>query len=135
MRDPKTLLVADEAETLAVEVYHLTADFPPGERFGLTSQMRRAAVSVGSSISEGCGRHTERDFLHYLYMARGSASELAFQLHLSYRLGFASKDAHSTISDRIDHVLRMLNRFTSDRRRVLARREANRRSKPSSGAG
>ena len=122
MRDPKTLLVAQEAETLAVDIYRLTSGFPQSERFGLCAQMRRAAVSIGSNISEGCGRRTERDFLHFLYIARGSAVELSFQLRVARALGFAPSDAHSNIDARIEHLQRMLNRFTADRRRAMTRR-------------
>jgi four helix bundle protein len=119
MRDPKTLLVVQEAERLAVDIYRLTAEFPPSERFGLCAQMRRAAISIGSNIAEGCGRRTERDFLHFLYVARGSAVELAYQLRVARVLGFGQGDAHAAIADRIDHVQRMLNRFTTNRKRAL----------------
>ena len=122
MRDPQTLLVAQEAETLAVEIYRLTAHFPVSEQFGLCAQMRRASVSIGSNISEGCGRRTERDFLRFLYIARGSAVELAFQLRVAGALGLGPSDAHAQIADRIDHIQRMLNRFTTDRRRALTGR-------------
>jgi four helix bundle protein len=121
MRNPRTLLVAQEAETLAVDVYRLTSAFPQSERFGLCAQMRRAAVSIGSNIAEGCGRRTERDFLQFLYVARGSAVELSFQLRVARALGLAPNDAHPKIDERLDHLQRMLNRFTADRRRALTR--------------
>ena len=122
MRDPKTLLVVQEAEALAVDVYRLTADFPQSERFGLCAQMRRAAVSIGSNIAEGCGRRTERDFLQFLYIARGSAAELALQLRIASALEFGPSDARARIAQRIEQLERMLNRFTANRRQALARR-------------
>jgi four helix bundle protein len=72
--------VAEHAERLALAVYRLTAAFPPEERFGLAQQLRRAAVSVGSNIPEGCGRRGNRELLNHLYIAMASGSELAFQV-------------------------------------------------------
>jgi four helix bundle protein len=82
MQDPKRLRVMGEARALAVHVYRLTHQFPRDERFGLTAQIRRAAVGIGSNSAEGCGRRGDGELLHYLYTASGSASELAFQLAL-----------------------------------------------------
>jgi four helix bundle protein len=113
MRDPKKLLVLQHSRALAVSVYRLTADFPASERFGLTAQMRRSAVAVGSSISEGCGRQGNREFLHSLYLARGEASELGYQAELSEELDFAEPDATKVVLDAVDHLQRMLNRLTA----------------------
>lgn len=113
MRDPKKLLVLQQSRTLAVSVYRLTAAFPPSERFGLTAQMRRSAVAIGSNISEGCGRQGNREFLHSLYLARGEASELGYQAELCEDLGFAEPEAAKAVVDSIDHLQRMLNRLTS----------------------
>ena len=113
MRDPKKLLVLRHSRALAVSIYRLTASFPPSERFGLTTQMRRSAVAIGSNISEGCGRQGNREFLHSLYLARGEASELGYQAELSEDLGFSEPDAAKAVLDAIDHLQRMLNRLTS----------------------
>jgi len=113
MRDPKKLLVLQQSRTLAVSVYRLTANFPASERFGLTTQMRRSAISIGSNISEGCGRQGSREFLHSLYLARGEASELAYQAELSEDLGFSEPDEAKAVLDAIDHIQRMLNRLTA----------------------
>ena len=100
--------MAARAEELAVAVYRHTATFPPAERFGLTVQMRRAAVSIASNIAEGCGRRGNRALLAFLYIATGSASELDCQLKISSRLGYG--DSHSADSLRLElqHVARML---------------------------
>ena len=121
MRDPRKLAVACRASTVAVATYRFTTAFPHSERFGLAIQMRRAAVSVASNIAEGCGRGGDRDFLRFLYMAHGSASELAIQLALAVDLGFGSAGEAATLGDEIDHVQRMLNRLTSSVRRKLSR--------------
>ena len=113
MRDPKKLLVLQQSRALAVSIYRLTAAFPPSERFGITAQMRRCAVAIGSNIAEGCGRQGNREFLHSLYLARGEASELGFQADLASDLGFAEADETRAVLDSIDHVQRMLNRLTS----------------------
>ncbi|MCD9096638.1 four helix bundle protein [Luteimonas fraxinea] len=85
------LKVWQEAMVLATEIYAATASFPNDERFGLVSQLRRAAVSVPSNIAEGCARASDRELLHFLHVARGSLAELDTQLRLSERLGFGTQ--------------------------------------------
>src|SRR5262245_37668195 len=77
-----------DAMELVAYVYAATANFPDSERFGVTAQMRRAAVSVPSNIAEGAARATRREFLRYLTMSRGSLSELDTQARIAERLGF-----------------------------------------------
>jgi four helix bundle protein len=113
MRNPDNLAVTERALELAVAIYRLTSVFPSSERFGLAAQMRRAAVSVGSNIAEGCGRSGNRDFLRFLRIARGSSTELAFQLSLSAELGFGDPTEHLVVADLIDHLQRMLNRLSA----------------------
>ena len=86
MRNPAKLRVLAEARDLAIETYAMTARFPNAERFGLTAQMRRAAVSVGSNIVEGCHRAGNRAFLMFLHNALGSAAELQYQVELALQL-------------------------------------------------
>ena len=114
-------MVADGALALAVAVYRLTSAFPASERYGLAAQMRRAAVSVGSNIAEGCGRSGDRDFLRFLDIARGSTTELAFQRDLAVRLGFGTSGEQEAVAEGIDHVQRMLNRLSSSVRQKLKR--------------
>jgi len=123
MRDPKKLLVLRHSRALAVSVYRLTAGFPASERFGLTAQMRRSAVAVGSHISEGCGRQGNREFLHSLYLARGDATELGYQAELSAELGFAEADTTRAVLDAVDHLQRMLNRLTASIRSSKKKRK------------
>ena len=85
-----------------------TAAFPDGERFGLVSQMDRAAVSIPSNIAEGYGRATTQDYLHFLRIARGSACELETQLVLAEDLGLCGRDAASKVVRTLQEVIRVL---------------------------
>lgn len=79
--------VWQRAIDFAVRVYETTAGFPKSEEYGLTSQMRRAAISIASNIAEGAARRTKNEFIQFLYMAVGSASEIDTHLELAARLG------------------------------------------------
>lgn len=90
MRDHTKLKVFDLADEVAVMIYKVTKGFPKEEMYGLTSQLRRAAVSVPSNIVEGCARESETEYLRFLEIAFGSLKELHYQFDLSKRLGYAS---------------------------------------------
>ncbi len=109
MRDHTKLRAFELADALALEVYRATRAFPQEERFGLTSQMRRAAVSVASNIVEGCGRDTQGDFLRFVDMAHGSARELEYQLSLAARLGLLSEQTRARLCDRCTETVKVLN--------------------------
>jgi len=85
----KNLIVWQKSVELAVEVYELTDRFPKSEIFGLTSQMRRAAVSIPSNIAEGRRRLTQKEFIHFLTISYGSGAELETQLEISKKLSFS----------------------------------------------
>ncbi|MFP5230477.1 MAG: four helix bundle protein [Acidobacteriota bacterium] len=105
----RDLLVWQRSMSVALEIYSLTASFPRSELFGITNQMRRAAVSVASNIAEGHGRLTDKSFAVFLGQARGSLNELATQLDLSFRLGFAERSHSLRLGSEIEEVARMLN--------------------------
>ena len=109
MRDFGELKVWQKAHDCAIEVYRHTRAFPSDERFGLTSQLRRAAVSVTSNIAEGCGRDSERDFSRFLSMAAGSASEVEYQLLLARDLGYLDDGNYGPLNEKVNEVKRMLN--------------------------
>jgi four helix bundle protein len=90
--DHKKLDVWKSSMDLVVEVYALTKDFPEDERFGLISQMRRAAVSIPSNIAEGATRRSDKECIQFLMVALGSLSELETQYLLSIRLNFTNKN-------------------------------------------
>jgi len=92
MHDFKKLLVWQKAMNVTEKVYHLSANFPREEKYGLTSQIRRCAVSIPSNIAEGAGRNTEGEFKNFLGIASGSANELLTQLIISKRLELVHED-------------------------------------------
>ena len=109
MRDHKKLRAFELADQLALVIYEVSRSFPADERFGLTSQIRRAAVSAPSNIVEGCARSTDVDFVRFLDVANGSTCEVEYQLSLAHRLGFLSDSEYSTAADLASETARVLN--------------------------
>ena len=93
MRDHKKLRAFELADEAVILIYRLTQSFPKEEIYGLTSQMRRAAVSVPSNIVEGCSRESRVEYLRFLEIAFGSLQELHYQLRLAGRLGFVAAES------------------------------------------
>jgi four helix bundle protein len=102
------LKVWQKAHELALAVYAATVSMPADERFGLTSQLRRAAVSIASNIVEGSSGGSDADFVRFVRIAIGSASELEYQLLLARDLRFLEETSHEDLSDRVVEVRRML---------------------------
>ncbi len=96
------------AMALVKEVYRATADFPSAERFGLTDQARRAAVSIPSNIAEGAARNTKKEFIHFLHISQGSLSELDTQLELSKELGYLDETVWRTLDETMTRIDKML---------------------------
>jgi four helix bundle protein len=94
---------------LVLSVYRYTGSFPKQEIYGLTSQMRRSAVSVPSNIAEGKGRHSRKELLQFLFHARGSLLELRTQITISRELGLLRDDEGQTLACHADEVGRLLN--------------------------
>ena len=93
---------------LSRRIYHLTASYPGEEKFGLVSQMRRAAVSVPSNLAEGAARSSDNEFRNFLSIARSSLSELGTQLDLSQQLGFITVESRSEVDGLLTRVDKML---------------------------
>ncbi len=109
MRDHTKLRAFELADELVVSVYRATAGFPREELYGLTSQIRRAAVSVPSNIVECCARDSEADYVRFLYIAFGSLRELRYQLNLSKRLGFLCASDSTLIEPNVVETEKVLN--------------------------
>lgn len=105
----KDLNVWQKGIELAKVIYTLTAQFPGEEKYGLVSQMRRAAVSIPSNIAEGQARRTTGEFIQFISHAEGSVAELNTQLILATELHFCSSEASQPASELMEHLRRMLN--------------------------
>jgi len=116
----KDLIVWQKSIELAKLIYQLTRIFPREEKFGLTSQMRRAAVSIPSNVAEGQARRTTPEFIQFIAHAEGSAAELDTQIILSVELKFCEKKTALPIYELLDEIRRMLNAL----RRKLADRSS-----------
>lgn len=107
----RELLVWRKARAVAVQIYAATSGFPTAETYGMTSQLRRAAVSVASNIAEGHGRLTRGEYLHFLGQARGSLLELDTQLLIALDLKYLQKEAYANLDREVYQVLGLLNRL------------------------
>lgn len=104
----KDLLVWKKGMELAKLIYECTAGFPIEERFGLVSQLRRCAVSIPSNIAEGYGRYSDKDLVHFLYIASGSCNELETQMILSYDLSFVDLEQFRKVESLINEISKIL---------------------------
>ena len=111
MQDFRKLKVWQKAHRLALSVYAATERFPSDERFGLTSQVRRAAVSVPTNIAEGRARQGDREFRNFLNIAYGSAAEVEYLMILARDLGFLEAQQHDAIAANLDEIKGMLPTF------------------------
>ena len=109
MRTHENLEVWKKSVDFVIEIYRSTATFPSDERFGLTSQIRRAAVSIPANIAEGAARTSEKEFLYFLSIAQGSASEVSTEILIAFRLGYVTEDLHRTLTARLDEIGRIIS--------------------------
>ncbi len=108
MEDFKDFKVWVKAHELTIAIYEITRGFPRDEIYGLTSQMRRAAASIGANIAEGCGRGSDAELRRFLNIARGSANELEYHLLLAKDLKFIEIKEFAAFDARVQEVQRML---------------------------
>lgn len=111
MHNLKELKIWDKAIDLTVEVYKATANFPKEEVYGLTSQIRRSAVSVPSNISEGDGRNSKKEFIHFLGIANGSSYELQTQLVISNKLNLITDETLQPLLKEVEEIQKMNYKF------------------------
>jgi four helix bundle protein len=108
MRPHEGLDVWQKAIDFVVSIYERTKTFPNEERFGLTSQVRRAAVSIPANIAEGAGRRSDKEFLHFLSIAQGSCSEVETELLISNKLGYLTDPDYLHLKNLADSIGKML---------------------------
>src|SRR5262245_29364174 len=108
MRNFRQFDVWNKAHALTLKIYQFTSEFPTSEKFGLTSQLQRAAASIGANLAEGCGRDTDSDFRRFVQIACGSACEVEYHLILSKDLGLITTEIHEQLNADINEVKRML---------------------------
>ena len=109
MQDFRKLKVWNKAHLVTLEIYKATAKFPQSEKFGLTSQMRRAAGSVGANLAESCGRVGQKDKARFFAIANGSASETLYHLILARDLGLVDGEKALELEQKVEEVKKMLS--------------------------
>lgn len=109
MRDYTKIEAWKKADDLAVAIYSVTNSFPREKIFGLTAQIRRAAYSVPANIAEGSARESTKDYLHFLFIARGSLTETQYFAHLAHRLKYFSQTDYNRLGGQIKSVFARLH--------------------------
>lgn len=113
MKDFRSLKVWEKSHNITLEVYKLTKDFPKEELYNITSQLRRAIVSIPTNLAEGCGRGSDKDFKRFVQIALGSAGESEYLILLSTDLGYISNVEFNKLSSEIQEIKKMLTSLIS----------------------
>ena len=121
MRPHHKLEAWNQAVELVTEVYRKTDSFPKEERYGLTSQIRRAAVSIPANIAEGAARFSSREFARFLSNAQGSASELETELLIAHRLGYLDETNFSDLISQLERIGRLITGLSKHVGSTIAR--------------
>ena len=108
MQDFRKLEVWEKAHRITLRIYAITRGFPQDERFGLTTQLRRACASIGANLAEGCYRHSDKDFARFVDISLGSASEVEYFLLLGHDLGYIPDGDFQDLNEDVQEVKRML---------------------------
>ena len=120
MRNYKDLLVWEKAHRLTLAVYKITVLFPKEERFGLTSQIRRASASIAANLAEGCGRRSDGEMARYIQIAMGSGAELSYHFLLAKDLGFVPNAQYESLIADVSEIMRMLSSLSGKLRNARA---------------
>lgn len=111
MQNFEKLEIWNQGIELATEIYKITKNFPKSEIYGMGSQLQRAAVSVPSNIAEGSTRQYKKEFINFLYVSRGSLSELLTQLKISLNINYINEDQYNNLSEKIYVLTRRINKL------------------------
>lgn len=128
MKSYKNLDVWVHARALVKMVYEATRAFPKEEIFGLTSQIRRAAISIPLNFAEGCGRFHRKETIQFMYISRGSLNELETALTLSLDLGYLSENDLANLTNKCEECQRLLNGFINYQERAIKQTRKNSKS-------
>ncbi len=109
MKNFRDLKIWSASHNLALEIYSVTKEFPSEEKFGITSQLRRAALSIPTNIAEGCGRGSDSDFSRFLQIAFGSASEVEYLLLFCFELKFLDETEYLKLSTDIVEIKKSIS--------------------------
>jgi len=116
IKDYKELMIWKKGIEIVEKVYKTTKTFPKNEMFGLTSQMRRASISISSNIAEGFARNSTKEYIRFLYISRGSCAELETQLLISDKLGYSDKNSGSDLYEDIYFEAKMISNLIASLR-------------------
>ena len=116
----KDLIVWQKSHEMTLKIYKITLTFPIEEKFGIVSQMRRAAYSVSANIVEGHSRNSKKEFLHFLNIAKGSLEELKYFIILSKDLGYLKKEIATELEEKTDEISKILYSFTKSLKKLNA---------------
>ncbi len=120
MRNYRDLQVWQKAHQLTLGIYAATRTFPSEERYGLTSQLRRACASIAANLAEGCGRRSEGEMARFIQIAMGSGAELSYHLLLARDLRLLKNCDYTDLETALNEVMRMLSSLSSRLRKSLA---------------
>ena len=134
MGDFRNLRVWQRAHQLTLDLYGDSRTFPKEERYRLTSQLRRSAVSIPANIAEGCGRNGDAELARFLTIARGSASELDYYLLLAHDLGYLKSSRYEQLAEEVHGISRMLTNFVDRLRHPPAARPPLELPRPAAGS-
>ena len=128
-RDHRKLRVFQESHRLALAIYKHTKNFPKEEWYGLRAQLRRATVSIATNIVEGSARRTTREYLNFLNIARASAAEVAYLVHLTFELALLSKDAFAPLDQMCRRLVPQLESLVDSVEQLLAEERRAKRAR------
>jgi four helix bundle protein len=120
MRNYKDLQVWEKAHKLTLAVYKITLVFPKDERYGLTSQVRRASASIAANLAEGCGRRSDGEMARFVQIAMGSGAELSYHFLLARDLGLMQSTEYETLNADVSEIMRMLSALSGRLRNARA---------------